>query len=230
MLSCDLHRYDAIRRKQSRQIGILPVGSTGIPAGRIIMLEYKSLILKPVQSGRTLLINHEPGESLRGDEDDVISLEHPGILILGSAGTFLKILRQLANVVIRGGIKNRFKINVQDIGRGIHGSLCHGGFTKGSHIRQLERLLWLAGNGIDSIQPSHGKHAKMLYRHISRHVMIIDVIRTVRRLAAHIQQEKCDQEAFAGGAQAGKAASKPDFWKCKASLTITDDKQGNGSQ
>ena len=81
-------------RNQSAAVDIFPVAGTGRPDGHIVIRKYKRRIHHLVQSRGEIFPNGVSREAFRGQENQVIALKHPGVLIAVGGSQSVDIIRK----------------------------------------------------------------------------------------------------------------------------------------
>ena len=97
------------RGDDAGHVGELAAGGGLSPAGLVVVGEHEALVGQLVQGGRQLLADDVGGEGLGGDLDQVLALEHAGVLVLLAGGLAAEVrvhvLQRRAVHQIGGGRK-----------------------------------------------------------------------------------------------------------------------------
>ena len=116
----------------------LPVGGAGEVEGGVVVVEYEALVGQLIEGGGQLRVDGVAGKALHHDLDDVIPLEHPGVLVFVGGGDAVEIVCQPSHTIAGRGLCQGGQIHVHHVGGCVDHRLLLGRFF---------RFRWCGGAG-----------------------------------------------------------------------------------
>ena len=146
------------RGDDAGHVGELAAGGGLSPAGLVVVGEHEALVGQLVQGGRQLLADDVGGEGLGSDLDEILALEHAGVLVLLAGGlaaeVVVHVLQRGAAHQIGGGGEVQLHLVVVVDHRLIRHRLVH---LDHRRVRQIEDgVLGLQPNGGCQTEAGHG--------------------------------------------------------------------------
>ena len=133
----------------------LAAGGGLSPAGLIEIAAHKALVGQAVQGGRQLLADEPRGERLSGEQDQVLALEHAGVLVLGGGRQAAEVAGHVGHGGAGGAFRQRVEVDVHGVFAVYH-RRGDGGVVPAVVLRHLYVGGGLAEEGVGHLQPDGG--------------------------------------------------------------------------
>ena len=153
--------------QQAGEHGIFAAGGGLAPAGLVVVVADEALVGQTVQRGGQLLRDEPRREGFRRQQDQILALEHPRVLVLagGSAGGYIAMDR--GQRAVRCGVRQRGKVDVQRVVAVVRWLRLGGVLRQGKRLirsrQRVQRRRGCAEQGVGQLQAETGAQPEAGY-------------------------------------------------------------------